>query len=80
MKQFLRPNKKYLCLKMLTDGWTTDEGVTGIQIAHLGAFCSGELKISLFWVKGLEILGRVGKANKKKILDLSENYNTCEKC
>ena len=23
---------------------TTDAGVTGILIAHLGAFCSGELK------------------------------------
>ena len=29
---------------MLTDGWTTDAGVTGILIAHLGAFGSGELK------------------------------------
>ena len=27
-----------------TDGWTTDDGVTGILIAHLGAFGSGELK------------------------------------
>ena len=26
------------------DGWT-DDGVTGILIAHLGAFSSGELKI-----------------------------------
>ena len=36
------------CLKMLTDGRTdgrtTDAGVTGILIAHLGAFGSGELK------------------------------------
>ena len=24
---------------------TTDAGVTGILIAHLGAFCSGELKM-----------------------------------
>ena len=35
---------------MLTDGRTTDgrtdDGVTGILIAHLGAFGSGELKIS----------------------------------
>ena len=31
---------------MLTDGWTTDAGVTGILIAHLGAFGSGELKTS----------------------------------
>ena len=30
---------------MLTDGRTTDAGVTGILIAHLGAFGSGELKI-----------------------------------
>ena len=29
---------------MLTDGQGTDAGVTGIQIAHLGAFGSGELK------------------------------------
>ena len=28
---------------MLTDGGTTDDGVTGILIAHLGAFGSGEL-------------------------------------
>ena len=27
-----------------TDGRTTDAGVTGILIAHLGAFGSGELK------------------------------------
>ena len=26
------------------DRWTTDAGVTGILIAHLGAFGSGELK------------------------------------
>ena len=31
------------CLKMLTDG-QTDTGVTGILLAHLGAFGSGELK------------------------------------
>ena len=30
---------------MLTDRRTTDAGVTGILIAHLGAFGSGELKI-----------------------------------
>ena len=29
-----------------TDGRTTDAGVTGILIAHLGAFGSGELKIT----------------------------------
>ena len=29
---------------MLTDGRRTDDGVTGILIAHLGAFGSGELK------------------------------------
>ena len=28
-----------------TDGRTTDAGVTGILIAHLGAFGSGELNI-----------------------------------
>ena len=31
-----------------TDGRTTDAGVTGILIAHLGAFGSGELKIQTF--------------------------------
>ena len=31
-----------------TDGWTTDDGVTGILIAHLGAFGSGELKKTIF--------------------------------
>ena len=29
------------------DGRTTDAGVTGILIAHLGAFGSGELKIQV---------------------------------
>ena len=34
-----------------TDGRTTDAGVTGILIAHLGAFGSGELKMNncLLW-------------------------------
>ena len=32
---------------MLTDGRTTDDGVTDILIAHLGAFGSGELKIEI---------------------------------
>ena len=27
------------------DGWTMDAAVTGILIAHLGAFGSGELKM-----------------------------------
>ena len=31
------------------DGRTTDAGVTGILIAHLGAFGSGELKIVTGW-------------------------------
>ena len=39
------------------DGRTTDAGVTGILIAHLGAFGSGELKTSKFRFAG-----------KKKIL------------
>ena len=42
-------------MKMLTDGRTdgrttdgrTDDGVTGILIAHLGAFGSGELKSTM---------------------------------
>ena len=44
------------CLKMLTDdGRTTDAGVIGILIAHLGAFGSGELIISylyclIYWI------------------------------
>ena len=29
------------------DGRTTDDGVTGILIAHLGAFGSGELKTKI---------------------------------
>ena len=32
-----------------TDGRTTDARVTGILIAHLGAFGSGELKINKRW-------------------------------
>ena len=37
---------------MLTDGRrTTDAGVTGILIAHLGASGSGELKILYFCLK-----------------------------
>ena len=32
---------------MLTDGRRTDDGVTGVLIAHLGAFGSGELIIYL---------------------------------
>ena len=35
------------------DGRTTDAGVTGILIAHLGAFGSGELKTCTF---GIQIL------------------------
>ena len=31
-------------MKMLTDGRTMDAGVTGVLIAHLGAFGSVELK------------------------------------
>ena len=31
--------------KRTDDGRTTDAGVTGILIAHLGAFGSGELKM-----------------------------------
>ena len=31
-----------------TDGRRTDAGVTGILIAHLGAFGSGELKTQAF--------------------------------
>ena len=32
-----------------TDGQTTDAGVTGILIAHLGAFGSGELISKIFF-------------------------------
>ena len=38
---------------MLTDGRTTDAGVTGILIAHLRAFGSGELKRSNEKFKGV---------------------------
>ena len=44
---------------MLTDGRTPDAGVTGILIAHLGAFGSGELIKHVtagagpFWTKGI---------------------------
>ena len=41
------------------DGRTTDARVIGILIAHLRAFGSGELKLSVFRVMGLKILGRV---------------------
>ena len=34
--------------------------MTGILLAHPGAFGSGELKISVFRVTGLKILGRIG--------------------
>ena len=40
-----------------TDGRTTDAGVTGILIAHLGAFGSGELKKNVrgfFWQSDLD--------------------------
>ena len=43
---------------MLTDGRTTDAGVTGKLIAHLGAFGSGELKIEQKlpkWCRELQI-------------------------
>ena len=33
-----------------TDGRTTDAGVTGILIAHLGAFGSGELKTQIVYI------------------------------
>ena len=33
-----------------TDGRTTDAGVTGILIAHLEAFGSGELKITTAYI------------------------------
>ena len=35
---------------MLMDGRTTDAGVTGILIAHLGAFGSGELIMDSFFL------------------------------
>ena len=34
---------------MLTEGRTTDAGVTGILIAHLGAFSSGELIRKMYY-------------------------------
>ena len=38
-----------------TDGRTTDAGVTGILIAHLGAFGSGELKTCKKYPAGKEL-------------------------
>ena len=44
-------------MKILTDdGRTTDAGVTGILIAHLGAFGSGELNIGFSIITGLDLL------------------------
>ena len=42
---------------MLTDGRTTDAGVIGILIAHLGAFGSGELKSTFQKFSHLNALG-----------------------
>ena len=39
---------------MLTDGQTTDDGVTGTLIAHLGAFGSGELITQMIHLGGLK--------------------------
>ena len=36
---------------MLMDDWTTDAGVIGILIAHLGAFGLGEQKIYKYYIK-----------------------------
>ena len=47
-----------------TDGRTTDAGVTGILIAHLGAFGLGELKIE----------------DKIEIIFLSISLNICLEC
>ena len=49
---------------MLTDGrQTTDAGVTGILIAHLGAFSSGELKIVDWNVRYKKKLKHVLRSN-----------------
>ena len=45
------------------DGRTTDAGVTGILIAHLGAFGSGELKKCRGHKKASKV-GQVGKEIK----------------
>ena len=50
------------------DGRTTDPGVTGILIAHLGAFGSGELNI-----QNIEIIYNLGN---KTILYLIFNLST----
>ena len=42
-----------------TDGRTTDAGVTGILIAHLGAFGSGELKSYIFTAVKICCISRV---------------------
>ena len=48
-----------------TDGRTTDARVTGILIAHLGAFGSGELKIVDWDVKNQD---------KQNSVDLGQDY------
>ena len=49
------------------DGWMTDARVTGILIAHLGAFGSGELKMAT----NPELM-RVKESVKEKFWNLSE--------
>ena len=59
-----------------TDGRTTDAGVTGIQIAHLGAFGSGELKNiqlhTIIWGPGIYIC--FGCLEELSHLDCSFEY------
>ena len=45
------------------DGRTTDTGITGILIAHLGAFGSGELKSRMMRLNGK----RIRVTNRKAI-------------
>ena len=56
-----------------TDGRRTDDGVTGILIAHLGAFGSGELK------SYSENLILMKKVNKQCLLDTPRTVRVSEK-
>ena len=52
-----------------TDGRTTDAGVTGILIAHLGAFGSGELKIYI------KVKGQIRKEKPSALYIMVPGFN-----
>ena len=64
---------------MLTDGRTADARVIGIQIAHLGAFGSGELKSKqtlhflTFWIKKIKTC--IEKS--EDVMQLPKENNVC---